>query len=192
MTSRRGLAGLVATHGGTVHRLSTLDPVESEQLLTAALGRARVDAEPAAAQELARVCGHFPLGLRIAAARLLTRPGLRVADCVAWLAEDLPARLSLADDPRMSVPQVFARALHRLEPRWREAFRQIGHHEGLLLPSGALGDSAEAEEALERLADAGLLEEGPPGPYRIHQLLKIYARRQAREETRNPAAQAPH
>ncbi|MFJ2178601.1 BTAD domain-containing putative transcriptional regulator [Streptomyces sp. NPDC087851] len=192
VTSRRGLAGLMATHGGSVHRLSTLDPAESRQLLTAALGAARVAAEPAAADELAHVCGHFPLSLRIAAARLLTRPGLRVEDCVRWLAEDLPARLSLADDPRMSVPQVFGRALDRLEPRWREAFRRLGDHEGLLVPAHALGDSPEAEEALERLADAGLLEEGPPGPYRIHPLLKIYARRQAGDRNDREAATVPH
>ncbi|MFD7221333.1 BTAD domain-containing putative transcriptional regulator [Streptomyces sp. NPDC059892] len=192
ITSRRGLAGLMATHGGSVHRLSTLDPAESRQLLAAVLGPERVAAEPAAAAELARICGHFPLSLRIAAARLLTRPGLRVEDCVAWLAEDLPARLSLADDPRLSVPQVFGGALRRLEPRWREAFHRLGDHEGLLLSSHALGDSPEAEEALERLADAGLLEEGPPGPYRIHRLLKIYARQQAREKHNSQAATARH
>ncbi|MFJ8001115.1 BTAD domain-containing putative transcriptional regulator [Streptomyces sp. NPDC096310] len=192
VTSRRGLAGLVASHGGSVHRLSTLDPAESRQLLTAALGAGRVAAEPDAADELADVCGHFPLSLRIAAARLLTRPGLRVEDCVRWLAEDLPARLSLADDPRMSVPQVLGRALHRLEPRWQEAFRLLGDQEGLLVPVHALGHSPEAEEALERLADAGLLEEGPPGPYRIHLLLKIYARRQARDRDGGEAATVPH
>ncbi|MFE3741733.1 BTAD domain-containing putative transcriptional regulator [Streptomyces sp. NPDC059134] len=192
VTSRRGLAGLMATHGGSVHRLSTLDPAESRQLLTAALGAGRVAAEPDAADELAQVCGHFPLSLRIAAARLLTRPGLRVEDCVRWLAEDLPARLSLADDPRMSVPEVFGEALRRLEPRRREAFRRLGGQEGLLVPAHALGDSPEAEEALEGLADAGLLEEGPPGPYRIHLLLKIYARRQARDRDGSEAATVPH
>ncbi|WP_326614167.1 winged helix-turn-helix domain-containing protein [Streptomyces scopuliridis] len=192
VTSRRGLAGLMATHGGSVHRLSTLEPAESEQLLAAVLGAERVAAEPAAARELARVCGHFPLSLRIATARLLTRPGLRIEDCVAWLSEDLPARLSLADDPRLSVPQVFGGALRRLEPRWREAFHRLGDHEGLLLSSQALGNSPEAEEALERLADAGLLEEGPPGPYRIHRLLKIYARQQARERHNSQAATARH
>ncbi|WP_437109138.1 BTAD domain-containing putative transcriptional regulator [Streptomyces scopuliridis] len=192
VTSRRGLAGLMATHGGSVHRLSTLEPAESQQLLAAVLGAERVAAEPTAAGELARICGHFPLSLRIATARLLTRPGLRIADCVAWLAEDLPARLSLADDPRLSVPQVFGGALRRLEPRWREAFHRLGDHEGLLLPSHALGNSPEAEEALERLAEAGLLEEGPPGPYRIHRLLKIYARQQARERHNSQAATARH
>ncbi|MER8070524.1 BTAD domain-containing putative transcriptional regulator [Streptomyces sp. NPDC094034] len=192
VTSRRGLAGLMATHGGSVHRLSTLEPAESRQLLAAVLGADRVAAEPEAAAELGRICGYFPLSLRIAAARLLTRPGLRIEDCVAWLAEDLPARLSLADDPRLSVPQVFGGALRRLEPRWQEAFHRLGDHEGLLLPSHALGNSPEAEEALERLADAGLLEEGPPGPYRIHRLLKIYARQQARESQHSQAATARH
>ncbi|MEV7091003.1 BTAD domain-containing putative transcriptional regulator [Streptomyces sp. NPDC093085] len=190
VTSRRGLAGLMATHGGTVHRLAPLAPAESRQLLTATLGAERVAAEPAAAGELADVCGHFPLSLRIAAARLLTRPGLRIEDCVRWLAEDPPARLSLADDPRMSVPRVFGAALDRLDPPRREAFGRLGFREGLLVPVDAFGDSAEAEETLERLADAGLLEEGPPGPYRIHPLLKIYARWQARDQHTGKAATA--
>ncbi|MFF2850674.1 BTAD domain-containing putative transcriptional regulator [Streptomyces sp. NPDC058001] len=190
VTSRRGLAGLVATHGGSVHRLDALEPADSRQLLAATLGPERVGAEPAAADELAHICGHFPLGLRIAGARLLTRPGLRIADCVAWLAENLPARLALADEPGMSVPRVFASALHGLEPRWQEAFRQLGTQDGLLFSSSALGDFADAEEALERLADAGLLEEGPPGPYRIHFLLKIYARQQAYAAGKNPIAPA--
>lgn len=194
ITSRRGLAGLVATHGGSVHRLDVLAPEESQAVLAAALGPERVAAEPAAARELAEVCGHFPLGLRIAAARLLIRPGLRIGDCAAWLAEDPTARLSLADDPRLSVPHVFGDALRRLEPHRQDVFRQLGELEGLLVTPRALGDPARAEEALERLADAGLLEEGPPGPYRIHALLKIYARRQARDapEAHRRTARARH
>ncbi|MFF6981968.1 BTAD domain-containing putative transcriptional regulator [Streptomyces sp. NPDC008343] len=172
VTSRRGLAGLVATHGGVVHRLDTLDEQESHDLLVATLGAERVGQEPDAARELARICGHFPLSLRIAAARLLTRPGLGIADCVSWLAEDLPARLSLADEPLMSVPQVFEAALGRLDPDLREAFlRLAAQFEG-----GGNPDSPPPDEVLEQLADAGFVEEGPPKPYRIHELLRIYAR----------------
>ncbi|MGH3325492.1 MAG: BTAD domain-containing putative transcriptional regulator [Streptomyces sp.] len=185
VTSRRGLAGLVATHGGLVHRLGAFHAAESRQLLVNTLGPERVEAEPDAADRLASLCGHFPLGLRIAAARLLTRPSLRIGDCADWLAGDSPTRLALADDPRMSVPNVFQGALERLEPRLAEAFIRVGsqHSRTVSGPEQAerLGSAATAEEMLERLADAGLLEEGPPGPYRMHELLRCYARRQAGE-----------
>lgn len=175
VTSRRGLAGLVATHGGVVHRLDTLDERESYDLLVATLGAERVGREPDAARELARLCGHFPLSLRIAAARLLTRPGLGIADCVSWLAKDLPTRLSLADEPLMSVPQVFEAALRRLDPDLREAFLLLAAQ----FEGGGGPDSPPPEEVLEQLADAGFVEEGPPKPYRIHELLRIYARQLA-------------
>ncbi|WP_149184551.1 AfsR/SARP family transcriptional regulator [Streptomyces sp. TRM49041] len=189
ITSRMGLAGLVATHGGRVHRLSTLDEEEAYELLVAALGAERVHPEEAAARELAVLCGCFPLALRIVAARLLTRPGLGLADAAAWLAEDPLARLSLADDPRLSVIRVLGAARDRLDPRLADAFVRAGS-----LPQGtfraqdgaaALGtDAVDAEEVLERLADAGFLEDGPPGPYRMHELLRAYARRAAAEDHR--------
>ncbi|WP_236244957.1 NB-ARC domain-containing protein [Streptomyces sp. CC210A] len=184
ITSRMGLAGLVATHGGQVHRLSTLDEEDAHRLLTAALGAERVRPEEAAARRLAALCGYFPLALRIVAARLLTRPGLGLADAAGWLAGDPPARLSLADDPRLSVTRVLDTALGRLDPRLADAFVRVAS-----LPSAAFrpadgaaalgtGDT-ETEDVLERLADAGFLEEGPPGPYRVHELLRVYARRAA-------------
>ncbi|WP_069812269.1 AfsR/SARP family transcriptional regulator [Streptomyces sp. TP-A0874] len=184
ITSRRGLAALVATHGGLVHRLGTLAPGESLELLANICGPERIEAEPGAARSLAEVCGHFPLGLRIAAARLLMRPALRIADCADWLAEDLPARLSLADDPRMSVPYVLDGALDRLEPELTEAFVRVGGHDSSTLTAreqaDRLGGPETAERVLERLVDAGLLEDGPPGPYRMHGLLRSYARRMLR------------
>ncbi|WP_449341735.1 BTAD domain-containing putative transcriptional regulator [Streptacidiphilus alkalitolerans] len=183
ITSQRGLAGLVATHGGLVHRLGVFQDEESYQLLCDILGPERVEAEPDAARALAAVCGHFPIALRIVAARLLTRPRLGIADCVDWLAQDLPTRLSLADDPRMSVPSVFGRALGRLDPRLGEAFVRLGGASGRLRvedSAAVLGvPREEAEELLERLVDVGLLEEGPPEPYLMHDLLRAYARRSA-------------
>lgn len=187
VTSRMGLASLIATHGGWVHRLSTFDDEDAYRLLLAVLGAERVEAEPEAARRLAAACGHYPLALRIMAARLLTRPGLRLADGVDWLAEDPLARLSLADSPRMSVAHVLRGAFARIDPRLAEAFVRIGR-----LPLNALRaqDCApvlqmatpEAESVLEQLADAGFLEEGPPGPYRVHDLLRVYARGHAPNE----------
>lgn len=184
VTSRRGLAGLVATHGGWVLRLGTFTEEESYALLVAVLGTERVGAEPEAARRLAAACGHHPLALRIMSARLLTRPALRLADSLSWLAEDPLARLSLADSPDLSVHRVLGEALDRLEPPLADAFlkvaAQIPDHFTAEDGVRVLGMSpAEADDVLDRLADAGLLEEGPPGPYRVHELLRVYARRTA-------------
>ncbi|MGW4853239.1 BTAD domain-containing putative transcriptional regulator [Streptomyces sp. NPDC004288] len=184
VTSRMGLPALVATHGGTVHRLGALDPEQSRALLAAVLGRDRMAAEPSAAIPLAAACGHHPLALRIAAARLLTRPRLRLADYADWLRHDPVGRLSLADDPRMSVPQRLDEALRRLPPALAEAHLRLASssHDPVTAAGAArlLGLPEEAaEQLIERLLDAGLLEEGQPGSFWTHELLRAHARRAA-------------
>ncbi|WP_327250484.1 AfsR/SARP family transcriptional regulator [Streptomyces sp. NBC_01244] len=185
VTSRRGLAAVVATHGGAVHRLDVLRPAEANGLLAGLVGVDRIAAEPAAARRLAAVCGHFPLALRIAAGRLLTRPGLSVADCAAWLAEDPPSRLALAEDARLSVPEVLGQALGALPPELRAAFLRLGTRTEADGPA-----SQESEAVLEQLVDTGMLEDGPPGPYRLHDFLRIYARWHVRTHE-TAAAAAP-
>ncbi|MEV0784027.1 BTAD domain-containing putative transcriptional regulator [Streptomyces sp. NPDC050423] len=181
-TSRMGLAGLIATHGGWVHRLTAFTEAESYALLLSVLGAERVEAEPDAGHRLARLCGHFPFALRILTARLLTRPGLRLADAVGWLGEDPLARLTLTDSPDISVRALLDGALNRLGPRLSEAFQRVAAAPG---DTFAAEDSPAVTEAvLEQLADAGLLEDGPPGPYRVHELLRSYVRRTAPEHIR--------
>ncbi|MFI1936165.1 BTAD domain-containing putative transcriptional regulator [Streptomyces purpureus] len=176
VTSRRGLAAVVATHGGAVHRLDVLRPAEAHALLAGLVGADRIAQDSPATRELATVCGHFPLALRIAAGRLLTRPRLSAADCAAWLAEDPVGRLALAEDPRLSVPEVFGQALTRLTPELRDAFLRL---------AGADTDTARGPLAarddgsghvLEQLVETGMLEDGPPGLYRMHDFLRVYAR----------------
>lgn len=181
ITSRLGLAGLVATHGVRAHRLGPLSAAEARELLTAVLGAERVAEEPGGAEELAAVCGHHPLALVIAAARLGTRPALGLGDCARWLADDPLGRLSLSGHPRMSVVDLFDAALDRLGPELAAAYVALGalDEPGWNAADGAavLGvPVAECEAVLERLADAGLLEDGPPGPYHPHLLLRLHAR----------------
>ncbi|MET8883114.1 BTAD domain-containing putative transcriptional regulator [Streptomyces rubiginosohelvolus] len=181
VTSRMGLGGLIATHGGWVQRLTTFTEAESYALLLTALGAERVEAEPRAAHRLAAVCGHFPAALRILTARLLTRPGLRLADAADWLGDDPLARLTLTDSPDHSVSGLFDRALGRLDPRLSEAFTHLAQGPPTLLDDRGPDDEGAVPEAVrEQLADAGLLEDGPPGPYRIHELLRAHVRRTAR------------
>ncbi|NEA08458.1 AfsR family transcriptional regulator, partial [Streptomyces sp. SID10692] len=181
VTSRMGLSGLIATHGGWVQRLTAFTEAESYGLLLAALGAERVEAEPEAAHRLTAVCGHFPAALRILTARLLTRPGLRLADAVDWLGDDPLARLTLTDSPGHSVTGLFDRALDRLDPRLSQAFTHLAQGPPELLADGGPEHEGPVPEAVrEQLADAGLLEDGPPGPYRIHGLLRAHVRRTAR------------
>ncbi|MFE0579981.1 BTAD domain-containing putative transcriptional regulator [Streptomyces sp. NPDC058874] len=190
VTSRRQLAAVVATHGGAVHRLDVLRSAEAHALLAGLVGAERIAAEPAATRELAFVCGHFPLALRIAAGRLLTRPGLSVADCAAWLAADPVARLALAEDAGLSVPGVLGQALDALAPELREAFLRLAGRAEDASPPAPDPAAAESESVLEQLVEAGLLEDGPPGPYRLHGLLRIYARWRLRAHE-TAAAAAP-
>ncbi|MYR92209.1 MULTISPECIES: AfsR/SARP family transcriptional regulator [unclassified Streptomyces] len=189
VTSRMGLGGLIATHGGWVHRLTAFTETESYALLLAALGPERVEAEPGAARQLTALCGHFPAALRILTTRLLTRPGLRLVDAVDWLGDDPLARLTLTDSPDHSVSGLFDRALGRLDPRLSEALLRIGTGPPELLHAAEGGDGTKSappvpEDVLEQLADAGLLEDGPPGPYRIHDLLRTHLRRTVRIRNR--------
>ncbi|WP_437025033.1 BTAD domain-containing putative transcriptional regulator [Streptomyces sp. enrichment culture] len=179
VTSRRRLAALVATHGPAVLHLGALPRQESHDLLTRVLGRQRVAAEHAAARALTDLCGHVPLALRIVTARLLTRPAQRLADCAAWLRRDLPARLALPDDPRMSVPLILDGALRRLPAPLAEAHLRLARLSGTLTPPEAAGALAvpetRAEEVLEQLLDRGLLDEEQPGLLRMNALFRAHA-----------------
>ncbi|MGJ3558320.1 hypothetical protein ACR6C2_02410 [Streptomyces sp. INA 01156] len=165
VTSRMRLAALVATHGPAVLELGALPPQESHALLVAVLGHERVAAETTAAHALTDTCGHVPLALRIVAARLLTRPKLRLADHAAWLRRDLPARLALPDDVRMSVPLTLDGALDRLPAPVADAHLCLARLDGQITAPAARALSVpetHAEELLERLLDTGLLDEEHP------------------------------
>jgi DNA-binding SARP family transcriptional activator len=168
LTSRLSLAGVVATRRGThVRRVGVLGAEEAHEFLTAFLGADRVARERDAAVSLASLCDHYPLALRIATTRLLTRPLLGVDDYVTWLAADPVRRLSLGIDDKLSLTSMLGAALHRLEPPLADAFLRIGR---------SYAEAARTpEDVLHRLADAGFLEEEQPGRFRMHSLLRLFA-----------------
>src|SRR5207237_8377485 len=79
VTSRGSLTGLAAREGARLLTLDVLAAGESLELLTRVAGHERVDSEPEAAAEAVRRCGYLPLAVRIAAAKLATRPRTKVA-----------------------------------------------------------------------------------------------------------------
>jgi DNA-binding SARP family transcriptional activator len=181
ITSRDTLAGLVAREGARRIDLDMLDGPDSVALLRMLAGE-RVDAEPAAAAELARQCAHLPLALRIAAERAAV-PDTTLTDVVADLADER-RRLDLLDaggDPHSAVRTVLSWSYRYLDAGTARAFRLLGLHPGHDFDAHAL--AALTGTALSRgrqvLADlnrASLVQ--PTGRHRFaqHDLLRAYAR----------------
>lgn len=131
-------------------------------------------------RELVQLCGCLPLGVSLLAARLRHHP--------SWNAEDLRERLVVARD-RLSelrageraVAATFDLSIRDLPPERRRFFRRLGAYPGTDLDTftgAAIGGVpvAVAREYLDGLYDAHLIDEYPGDRYRLHDLLRDYAR----------------
>jgi DNA-binding SARP family transcriptional activator/tetratricopeptide (TPR) repeat protein len=184
VTSRRVLSAL----DGAVHlQLGVLPADDALALLGRLAGPRRVAADPAAARRVAAWCGHLPLALRIAGSRLAARP--------AWTMRTLANRLADARhrldelhiaelDVRSCIEVSHAQLARSADPDERAAARALAL---LGLPDGAdysLATAATlldvepvaADRILERLVDSQLLESPAPGRYRLHDLVRLFAR----------------
>ncbi|MEU2654746.1 BTAD domain-containing putative transcriptional regulator [Streptomyces sp. NPDC007325] len=185
-----GHVHLAAETGPTVLPLAPLHRAESLALLTATAGRARTTAEPAAAERIVELCAGLPLALRIAGTRLVARPHWSVARLAQRLAAE-PTRLGELSFGRLDVAGALARMLRRADTESREVLTRLT----ALGPRPFTPDSAaaalgltasRAEDLVERLADACLLEPLPAGPaavggpagsgsaFRFHPLLLLH------------------
>ena len=181
VTSRGRLGGLVARDGAGLLAVEPLTAAESAELLARAIGAARAQAERAAVAEIADLCAHLPLALRITAANLATRPTHQVGDHVARLTAGARLdALAVEGDPQTAVRATFDLSCAALEPADLRVFRLSGLAPGpdvTAAQSSALAalTVAEAAAALNRLADRNLLFEHTPGRFKAHDLLRLYA-----------------
>lgn len=184
VTTQKRLTGLTREDRVRVIELDELPPEEAVELLAAVLGTGdrRVGAEPEAAARLARQCAHLPLALGLVAARLAENRGETLADTVRELSG--PGRLAvfrLDHDPRGALATAFTLSYRGLETPLREAFRTLGLTTGpdfsVEAAAALLGLAAgETRDRLDALAQAFLIGEGAPGRYRMHELLRDFAR----------------
>ncbi|MQA97202.1 MAG: AAA family ATPase [Streptosporangiales bacterium] len=189
VTARRRLEGLVAGEGARSLTLDLLTAGEAVELLRAVAGPERVARDTEAAVRLGALCDRLPLALRIAGARLVARPRRRLATLAGRLAEQGHRLAELAVDDR-AVRTGFGVSYDDLAggPAAR-MFRLLGL---LDVPdiapavAAALANVSElqAEDLLETLVDMHLVETPSPRRYRMHDLLRLFAReRAAVEET---------
>ncbi|WP_433497720.1 BTAD domain-containing putative transcriptional regulator [Sphaerimonospora sp. CA-214678] len=188
-TSRRRLLELTAWAGVRSFELPPLPSDSSLELLATILGRELISGEEQhAAWRLAELCGHLPLALRIAAAKLADWPGHSLADFVAWLAADPLMRLAVGRRGSISMRRSFAGSYASLSSDGRNLFRLIGVK--VKSPEFTLEEVArftgmarrEVEPLLEELLDAGLLGSTAPNSFWMPRLLHQYAGELACEE----------
>ncbi|HET7018737.1 MAG TPA: tetratricopeptide repeat protein [Streptosporangiaceae bacterium] len=177
VTSRGLLADL---EGGRVLELGALTEVDALTLFTAICGPRRAAAEPGAVAAVLSVCGGLPLAIRIAASRLVSRPGWSVA-ALAWRLRDERRRLSELAVGDLAVRTSFQVSYATLAAGdGGRAFRLLGLWPGadISLPAAAalLGlPAGSASEILERLVDIHLLETPAADRYRFHDLIAVFA-----------------
>jgi DNA-binding SARP family transcriptional activator/tetratricopeptide (TPR) repeat protein len=182
VTSRNTQAGLAACDGAIRVALNMLDPNESRSLLAGLLSTDTAAEDGRIFDEIARLCGHLPLALRIAAERVAGSDHLGIADLVGELHAEhgrLDALL-LPDDELSGVRGVLSSSYGSLAPDDARAFRLLGLHLDVtvgLPDTAALLDVDErfAAARLESLTRRHLIDKIGRDRYRMHDLLRIYA-----------------
>ncbi|MFD4637347.1 BTAD domain-containing putative transcriptional regulator [Lentzea sp. NPDC058436] len=177
VTSRRRLSAL---DGAVPLSLDVLSPREAVEMFTKVVGECRAEAEPDAVEEAVRLCGHLPLAIRIAAARLRDRTSWTVANLVDRIRDQVRRAqfLEIEDRNVMAVLKVSDRYL---QPLQRRVFRLLSLHPGTrydAYSAAALADISvdQAESCLDALYDLNLLKQDLPELFYFHDLVRDCAR----------------
>ena len=186
ITSRRSLSGL---DGSEQLLLNLFSQDEAVDLLSRVVGAERVSRELPHARRIIKECGHLPLALSLAAARLRARP--------AWSLANLADRLESAGLEEIhgggrSLRPIFDLSYQALPDTTQRIFRTLGHipcadFTARAVAAAAAVSDTEAERALEQLLDENLLYQAEYDRYEMHDLLRALAV----DLSRNDGADAP-
>ncbi|MFC7219142.1 BTAD domain-containing putative transcriptional regulator [Streptomyces polyrhachis] len=193
----QGCAALITSRGrmpdlaGAHHvDLDVMSPVEAMELFVRIVGEDRVAPEREAAMDVVGRCGYLPLAIRIAASRLAARRTWTVSTLAAKLADE-HRRLDELRVGDLAVKATFELGYGQLPPAQARAFRLLSLADGPDISVHAAAamlvlDPDAAEDVLEALVDASLLESTAPGRYRYHDLVRLYARECAERDEQPP------
>ncbi|MGW4566107.1 BTAD domain-containing putative transcriptional regulator [Streptomyces sp. NPDC004561] len=182
VTSR---ARLVELDGAEWVAVDVLAPRESRILVGELLGAEAAAADPETAAELARLCGHLPLAMRIAAARLRNRRQWTLPYLVARL-RDENRKLDELSSGERGVAATLRLSYQVLPEDCRASFRILSLHPGNEIDVNSAAalldlDVWDAEDHLEKLLDAQLLQQPELGRYTYHDLVRSFSRGLSRE-----------
>ncbi|WP_447008892.1 NB-ARC domain-containing protein [Saccharothrix sp. DSM 118769] len=183
VTSRSRLTGLVA-EGARLLDVGPLAAASALRLLAEVVGRRVVD-EPDPAEALVDMCGGLPIAVRVAAARLATRPQWSVRKVLAELGDER-RRLSVLSAPELSVQTTFDLSYRALRSSAAALYRRLALHPGrefgAPVAASVLDGDDDPMASLEELVDGNLVEPVGEGRYRYHDLLRLHARNTADAE----------
>jgi DNA-binding SARP family transcriptional activator len=179
-TSRIPLSGLP---GAYLVDIDVFDADWSLTMLAKIVGAARVEAERDAATELVKLCGGLALAIRIAGARLASRPHWSIDVLVARL-RNRKRRLDELSYRGLVLRSNIGQSYRALTPTARRLFRLFALSTTHDFPSWTAAvlldiDPLDAYEVVEGLIDAQLLDTVQyPGEnlrYRFHDLIRVFA-----------------
>ncbi|TMR09873.1 SARP family transcriptional regulator [Nonomuraea turkmeniaca] len=156
---------------GMAHlKLEELEPLQAMAFLAGVAGADRVSSEPQAAHELIRLCGGLPLALRIVGARLA---GRRIVHMVERLKD---VRRQLGDLEDLEVRGSIALSAEELDPAALRLLCALAHGDTPELPDWTALAAGGTQDLLDSLVDAQLLQVAGPLRYRLHDVVRDYAR----------------
>ena len=184
--SRSRLTGL-AVDGAVFRQLGVLDDRAAEELLSRTLGPARVDKERPAVREVVALCAGLPLAVCLAAARLAARPEQPVASMVHALKRGAGPLGALKAEGATTVQAVLDESYRALTAEAARVYRRLGllpaaEFEAALAGAACAVPDDEAEQLLDVLVEANLLEEIGADRYRFHDLVRLHAAQRGEAE----------
>jgi tetratricopeptide (TPR) repeat protein len=197
VTSRTSLNGLIARDGAHHIRLPHLPVEDAVSLLQVLIGDNRVDEDQAGATDLVERCARLPLAIRIGAELASTRRRSGLTELARELRRYHLDLFSAGGDERTAIRTVFSWSYLHLRADRARAFRLLGLHPGHDLDphTGAALmdiDLPTARMRIDDLVRANLIEEAGNDRYRMHDLLRAYAREEADRHDPDEAVQAMH
>jgi DNA-binding SARP family transcriptional activator len=183
ITSRRRLAGLA----GAAHvDVDVFDASGSVELFARIAGLQRVTLEPRATAQVTEMCGHLPLALRIAGARLSARPHWSIQQMADRLCDET-RRLDELRYGDLAVRASISLSYEGVSEQARRLLRRLAILDAPLISAwvaAALLDEpfSSAQDLLDELVSAHLIEIADDR-YRFRDLTRLFAReRLAAEE----------
>ncbi|MEV4319780.1 BTAD domain-containing putative transcriptional regulator [Actinocrispum sp. NPDC049592] len=182
-------ARLVGMPGANWIDVDTFDDQTSAELLARIVGWQRLQAEPDAVSELVTYCGGLPLALRIAGARLASRPQWRILELTRRLKSEV-RRLDELSHHGLEVRSSIALTYRSLPEQAQRLFRLCAMVDAPDFPGWVAAvlldtDLRQAEDTLERLVDVQLLDtklcDDGQIRYSFHNLIRVYANERLQE-----------
>ncbi|MFD7064575.1 ATP-binding protein [Streptomyces sp. NPDC059906] len=193
VTSRRRLPGLTVD-GCCPVQLEPLGPEAAVELLADTLSDGRVSEQPEDARALVELCAGLPLAVRVAGARLASRPGRHIGTMVRALGEERRRLEALAIDGDHDVLATLDVSYRALPVSAARLYRLLGLHPGRefdgSVAAALCAADGEAAGLLDVLHDASLLVEAAGERHRFHDLVRLHARAKADEEESPPEREA--